>query len=60
MIYTNIKLTINENETKYDKKVVLYREDYNVEIQFDLTNNQYIVLDNTHAQLIIKISFLHS
>ena len=39
MIFTEKKITINNNECKIDSPVVLYRGDYNVEVRFTIVSS---------------------
>ncbi len=41
MIFTEKKITINNNECKIDSPVVLYRGDYNVEVRFTIVSSPY-------------------
>lgn len=52
MIFTDRKITINNNECKIDSPVVLYRGDKNITIRLQLINCLYN--EATKAQLIIK------
>lgn len=65
MIFTEKKITINNNECKIDSPVVLYRGDYNVEVRFTLVSSPYKysnkqetnIIEQTEAsygQLVIK------
>ena len=65
MIFTEKKITINNNECKIDSPVVLYRGDYNVEVRFTIVSSPYKysnkqetnVIEQTEAsygQLVIK------
>ena len=65
MIFTEKKITINNNECKIDSPVVLYRGDYNVEVRFTIISSPYKysnkqetnVIEQTEAsygQLVIK------
>ena len=65
MIFTEKKITINNNQCKIDSPVVLYRGDYNVEIRFTIVSSPYKysnkqesnVIEQTEAsygQLVIK------
>ena len=65
MIFTEKKITINNNQCKIDSPVVLYRGDYNVEVRFSIVSSPYKysnkqetnVIEQTEAsygQLVIK------
>lgn len=65
MIFTEKKITINNNQCKIDSPVVLYRGDYNVEVRFTIISSPYKysnkqetnVIEQTEAsygQLVIK------
>lgn len=54
MIYTTVVLTTENNESKYNKQVLLYRGDKNVEIRFEIKDDRFTVLNSTYAQMIIK------
>ena len=65
MIFTEKKITINNNQCKIDSPVVLYRGDYNVEVRFTIVSSPYKysnkqetnVIEQTEAsygQLVIK------
>lgn len=41
MIFTDKKITINNNQCKIDSPVVLYRGDYNVEVRFTILASPY-------------------
>ena len=41
MIFTEKKITINNNQCKIDSPVVLYRGDYNVEVRFTIVSSPY-------------------
>ena len=41
MIFTEKKITINNNQCKIDVPVVLYRGDYNVEVRFTIVSSPY-------------------
>lgn len=54
MIYATVILSVEEHISTYDKKVVLYRGDKNVEIRFVIKDNRFTILDDTYAQMIIR------
>ena len=54
MIYTDVVLTINNDVSTVDRKIVLYRGDKNVEIRFYMKGNAFVVLNTVYAQLIIN------
>ena len=65
MIFTEKKITINNNQCKIDSPVVLYRGDYNVEVRFTIVSSPYKyskkdsvnIIEQTEAsfgQLVIK------
>ena len=41
MIFTERKITINNNQCKIDSPVVLYRGDYNIEVRFTIVSSHY-------------------
>lgn len=41
MIFTEKKITINNNQCKIDSPVVLYRGDYNIEVRFTIVSSHY-------------------
>ena len=53
MLYAKIVLSINEDETISDSKVLLYRGDRNVDIEFTLNSVDYVLSESVEAQLII-------
>ena len=54
MIYTDVVLTINNEISTIDRKIILYRGDKNVEIRFYMKGNAFVVLNTIYAQLIIN------
>ena len=65
MIYTSVKVTIKNHKASIDNKIILYRGDKNVEVQFEIVESlfrQYKLegsntIDNlgaSHGQLIIQ------
>lgn len=54
MIYANVNLTVQEDISICDNKIVLYRGDKNVQVRFHIKNSPFTVTENTYAQLIIK------
>ena len=54
MIYTDVVLTINNEVSTVDRKIILYRGDKNVEIRFYMKGNAFVVLNTVYAQLIIN------
>lgn len=52
MIFTEKKITINNNKCKIDSPVVLYRGDYNVEVRFTIINCPYKYSDKNSENLI--------
>lgn len=59
MIYTDVVLTINNDISTVDRKIVLYRGDKNVEIRFYMKGNAFVVLNTIYAQLIINRKLQH-
>ena len=53
MIYTNVDMTIANDTSTVNSKVVLYRGDKNVEIRLYMKGNRFVVQQNMYAQLII-------
>ena len=53
MIYTNVDMTISNDKSTVNSKVVLYRGDKNVEIRLYMKGNRFVVQQNMYAQLII-------
>ena len=53
MIYTNVDMTIANDKSTVNSKVVLYRGDKNVEIRLYMKGNRFVVQQNMYAQLII-------
>lgn len=53
MLYAKVVLWINEDETISDSKVLLYRGDRNVDIEFTLNSVDYVLSESVEAQLII-------
>lgn len=64
MIYTSVKVTIKNNNATIDNKIILYRGDKNVEVQFEIVESLYRqyklegsnTIDNlgaSHGQLVI-------
>lgn len=60
MLYARITLTIKQKQTTSDSKVVLYRGDYNVDIEFILKTRDYILDDVRYAQVILSRPFADS
>ena len=54
MIYTTVTLSVENNECKYNKQVLLYRGDKNVEIRFEIKDSRFTVLNSTYVQMMIK------
>ena len=53
MLYAKVVLWVNQEETVSDSKVVLYRGDKNVDIEFTLNSIDYVITESTYAQLIL-------
>lgn len=64
MIYTSVKVTIKNHNATIDNKIILYRGDKNVEVQFEIVESLYRqyklegsnTIDNlgaSHGQLVI-------
>lgn len=60
MLYARVTLRIKREETESDSKVVLYRGDYNIDIEFTLESTVYILSESTYAQLIITRPYADS
>lgn len=41
MIYTSVKVTIKNHKASIDNKIILYRGDKNVEVQFEIVESLY-------------------
>ena len=65
MIYTNVKVTIKNHVASVDNKIIIYRGDKNIEVQFEIVESlfrQYKLegsntIDNlgaSHGQLIVQ------
>ena len=65
MIYTSVKVTIKNHKASIDNKVIIYRGDKNIEVQFEIVESlfrQYKLegsntIDNlgaSHGQLIVQ------
>ena len=52
MIFTEKKITINNNQCKIDSPVVLYRGDYNVEVRFTIVSSPYKYSNRQEANVI--------
>lgn len=60
MLYARITLSIKQKQTTSDSRVVLYRGDYNVDIEFILKTRDYILDDVKYAQVILSRPFADS
>ena len=60
MLYARVTLRIKREETESDSKVVLYRGDYNIDIEFTLESTVYILSESAYAQLIITRPYADS
>lgn len=65
MIYTSVKVTIKNHKASIDNKIILYRGDKNVEIQFEIVESLYrqyklegsntiMNLGASHGQLVVQ------
>lgn len=53
MLYAKVVLWVKQDETLSDSKVVLYRGDMNVDIEFTLKSVDYVLTESAFAQLIL-------
>ena len=53
MLYAKVVLWVKEEETISDSKVVLYRGDRNVDIEFTLKSVDYVLSESVEAQLVL-------
>lgn len=53
MLYARVVLWVKEEETISDSKVVLYRGDRNVDIEFTLKSVDYVLSESVEAQLVL-------
>ena len=53
MLYAKIVLTIKQDETVSDSKMLLFRGDKNVDVEFTLKSRDYVLSESTYAQLIL-------
>lgn len=53
MLYARVNLTVREDRTYSDRKIMLYRGDNNVDIEFNLTSYDYIIEDSKYVQAIL-------
>lgn len=53
MLYAKVVLWVKQDETLSDSKVVLYRGDKNVDIEFTLKSVDYVLTESAFAQLIL-------
>ena len=52
MLYARVNLTVREERTYSDRKIMLYRGDNNVDIEFNLTSIDYVIEDSKYVQAI--------
>lgn len=60
MLYAKVVLWIKQEETVSDSKVLLYRGDYNVDIEFTLKSVDYVLSESAYAQLLITRPYAES
>ena len=53
MLYAKVVLWVKQEETTSDSKVILYRGDKNVDIEFTLKSVDYILSESVEAQLVL-------
>lgn len=53
MLYARVVLWVKKDEVISDSKVILYRGDKNVDIEFTLKSVDYVLTESTFAQLIL-------
>ena len=53
MLYAKVVIWVKEEETISDRKVVLYRGDRNVDIEFTLKSVDYVLSESVEAQLVL-------
>ena len=53
MLYAKVVLWVNQEETITDSKIVLYKGDRNVDIEFTLKSSDYILTESVYAQVIL-------
>lgn len=53
MLYAKVVLWVKQDETLSDSKVILYRGDNNVDIEFTLKSVDYVLTESAFAQLIL-------
>lgn len=53
MLYAKVVLWVKQDETLSDSKVILYRGDKNVDIEFTLKSVDYVLTESAFAQLIL-------
>ena len=53
MLYAKVVLWVKQDETLSDSKVILYRGDMNVDIEFTLKSVDYVLTESAFAQLIL-------
>lgn len=57
MLYAKVTLWVKQEETTSDSKVVLYRGDYNVDIEFTIKSVDYVIPKSAYAQMLITRPF---
>ena len=53
MLYARVVLWVKEDETISDSRVILYRGDRNVDIEFTLKSVDYVLSESVEAQLVL-------
>ena len=53
MLYARVNLTVREERTYSDRKIMLYRGDNNVDIEFNLTSIDYVIDNSKYVQAIL-------
>ena len=53
MLYARVVLWVKEEETISDSRVILYRGDRNVDIEFTLKSVDYVLSESVEAQLVL-------
>lgn len=60
MLYAKVVLWVKEDETTSDSKVILYRGDYNIDIEFTLKSGDYILSNSAYAQMVLSRPYAES
>ena len=53
MLYARVNLMVREERTYSDRKIMLYRGDNNVDIEFNLTSIDYVIDNSKYVQAIL-------